>query len=115
MEESVHPLVAAAYAVVAFGVEPEDFQQHTDQQLLGVQQATADLQRNLDLVKTRSAGPAVRRSRSELGQAGLAAREGYRAPAQLLQTGTGATAREANQLVKLGTIAGEAEATQELL
>src|SRR6476469_8743524 len=82
MEESVHPLVAAAYAVVAFGVEPEDFQQHSDQELIGVQQATAELQRNLDLVKTRSASQVVRRSRRELGQAGLAAREGYRSPAE---------------------------------
>ena len=87
----------------------------SDAALVGLQRAFAAHTRQFDAMKTAAAGEPARRSRRELGQAGLAAREGFRSPEAMLQSITGATGREAAQLVTLGRIAGEAQAVQSLL
>ena len=61
------------------------------------------------------AAQVARRSRREFGHTGLAARNGFASPQKLLQQITKVTAREASQLVALGTAIGDAEATRELL
>ena len=83
--------------------------------LVELQKTIVAHQRHLDAIKTAAAGQLARRSRRELGHAGLAAREGFRCPEAMLQPITGATGTEATQLVTLGRIAGEAEAAQQLL
>lgn len=67
------------------------------------------------LVKAEHAAQVARRSRRELGHSGLAARNGFASPQKLLQEVTKVTAREAAQLVAVGTAIGEAEAARELL
>ena len=61
------------------------------------------------------AAQVARRSRREFGHTGLAAHNGFASPQKLLQQITKVTAREASQLVALGTAIGDAEATRELL
>ncbi|MEO6505405.1 MAG: DUF222 domain-containing protein [Terrimesophilobacter sp.] len=87
----------------------------SDAGLVGLQKAIAVHERHVDALKTQAAGELARRSRRELGHAGLAAREGFRSPEAMLQSITGATGREAAQLVALGRIAGDADAAQQLL
>ena len=87
----------------------------TDSQLVDLQKTTSAHQRQLDAIKTAAAGELARRSRRELGHAGLAAREGFRSPEAMLQSITGATGREASQLVTLGKISTEADAARQLL
>ena len=60
-------------------------------ELVELEKTTSAHQRHLDAIKTAAAGELARRSRRELGHAGLAAREGFRSPEAMLQSITGAT------------------------
>jgi hypothetical protein len=115
MENPVAAFLTTAQAVAGFGQPGADYDALTDTEVVQLQKAIATHDRQLDALKTAAAGQLARRSRRELGHAGLAAREGFRSPEAMLQSITGATGREATQLVTLGRIAGEAEAAQSLL
>ncbi|MEO6505871.1 MAG: DUF222 domain-containing protein, partial [Terrimesophilobacter sp.] len=56
-----------------------------------------------------AAGEIARRSRHELGYAGLAQRSGFRTPAGLIQNVTGDSSREASKLVRVGVMIHQAE------
>lgn len=56
-----------------------------------------------------AAGEIARRSRHELGYAGLAQRSGFRTPAGLIQNVTGDSSREASKLVRVGILIHQAE------
>jgi hypothetical protein len=115
MENLADSFMTTAAAVAGYGGCGTDYQGLTDNQLVDLQKTTSAHQRHLDAIKTAAAGELARRSRRELGHAGLAAREGFRSPEAMLQSITGVTGREATQLVTLGRIAGEADAAQSLL
>ena len=107
--------MATAHAVAGFGASADDFEQLSDPKLLGLQRAIKEHQRRFDAVKAAVAGQLARRSRPELGHAGLAAREGFRSAAELLQSVAGTTGREAVELVTLGKLTDEAQAAQQLI
>jgi hypothetical protein len=115
MKNIVGPFMVTARAVAGFGGCGTDYQTLTDGQLVDLQKTASAHQRHLDAIKAAAAGELGRRSRRELGHAGLAAREGFRSPEAMLQSITGATGHEASQLVTLGKLAREADAAQQLL
>ncbi|MEO6506023.1 MAG: DUF222 domain-containing protein [Terrimesophilobacter sp.] len=115
MENPVAAFFTTAQAVAGFGAPGTDYDHLADSEVVQLQKAIAAHDRQFDAIKTAAAGQLARRSRRELGHAGLAAREGFRSPEAMLQSITGATGHEASQLVTLGRIAGEADATQQLL
>lgn len=67
-----------------------------------------------DAVLTAGAGVAAKRSRRELGFAGLAARGGHRSTEAMLQSITGSSRGEAARQVRLGEAMGEADAVGRL-
>ncbi|MDF1479212.1 DUF222 domain-containing protein [Leifsonia sp. H3M29-4] len=73
-----------------------------DPALLERQRSVAELGRRVDAAAALIADEIARRSRPELGHDGLAQRLGARTPAVLVQQLTGATARQANSLVRAG-------------
>jgi len=75
----------------------------TDPALLEAQRVLADLRRHVDAAAARIAAEIAHRSRRELGYDGLAQRLGARTPELLVQQVTGATAREAQTLVRVGS------------
>jgi hypothetical protein len=76
----------------------------SDPDLLDRQRSLAELRRRVDATSAVIASEIARRSRPELGHDGLAQRLGARTPAMLVQRVTGTTAREANSLVRAGTL-----------
>ncbi len=115
MPTFVQTLVDSAAAVATFGADTADFDTLSDDQLLDLGTAIAAHERAFGLVNTRHAAQIARRSRRELGHSGLAARNGFASPQKFLQEVTKITAREAGQLVALGTAIIETEAARELL
>ncbi|WP_130177823.1 HNH endonuclease signature motif containing protein [Cryobacterium sp. SO1] len=106
------PLIAAVEAVEHLGACSADYDALSDAELIAGQK---DLARLRGLVETRSvwlAKTLAHRSRPELGQRGLAARQGFLSPAELIQTLTGSTRADARKLVDVGTMLGDAEAAQ---
>ena len=96
-------LVAAVAAVEGLGACSADYDALSDAELLAGQR---DLARLRGLVETRSvwlAKTLAHRSRPELGQQGLAARQGFLSPDELIQTLTGSTRADARKLVDVGT------------
>jgi hypothetical protein len=115
MSSFAQTLVETAAAVAAFGASTGDYEALPDDRVLDLGAAIAAHERAFGLVKAQHAAQVARRSRREFGHTGLAARNGFASPQKLLQQVTKVTAREAGQLVALGTAIGEAEATRELL
>ncbi len=75
-----------------------------DSQIRSALATATELQRHSDLYKSWIAGSIARRSSPELGNAGLAQREGHRTPEALVQLITGGSRAEAVKLVKVGTL-----------
>ncbi|WEO76967.1 DUF222 domain-containing protein [Cryobacterium sp. SO2] len=106
-------LMAAVSAVDKLGSCSADYDALSDAELLAGQR---DLARLRGLVETRSvwlAKTLAHRSRRELGQEGLAARQGFLSPDELIQEMTGSTRQDARKLVDVGRMLGDAEAAQE--
>ena len=105
-------LTAAVQAVEGLGACSTDYDALTDAELLAGQR---DLARLRGLVETRSVWMAkalAHRSRPELGQKGLAARQGFTSPDELIQNMTGSTRRDALKLVDVGQMLADAEAAE---
>ena len=81
-----------------------------DAALISAQRILAEARRALDAGAAVVAGEIAFRSRRELGHSGLAAREGFRSPADLVRHQTGSTFRDATTLVRVGTMVREAQA-----
>ncbi|TFD90663.1 HNH endonuclease [Cryobacterium lactosi] len=109
---SADSLAAAAHAVEGLGACSTDYDALTDAELLAGQRNLARLR---GLVETRSVWMAktlAHRSRPELGQNGLAARQGFTSPDELIQDMTGSTRKDALKLVDVARMLGDAEAAQ---
>ncbi|TFC88272.1 HNH endonuclease signature motif containing protein [Cryobacterium sp. TMT4-31] len=105
-------LIAALEAVEHLGACSADYDALSDAELIAGQR---DLARLRGLVETRSvwlAKTLAHRSRRELGQQGLAARQGFLSPADLIQTLTGSTRADARKLVDVGAMLSETETAQ---
>ena len=103
-------LMESAAALDAFGSTAASFSQLNDEQLLVAQEARATLQRNSDRIGAFIAGEIARRSRREIGYAGLAQRKGFSSPEALIQSLTHSTRAEASKLVQLGGLIAENDA-----
>ncbi|MBX3100323.1 MAG: DUF222 domain-containing protein [Salinibacterium sp.] len=75
-----------------------------DDALLHTQRELADARRALESASALVAAEIARRSSRDVGHSGLAARHGARSPVQLVQFLTGASASDANRLVRVGTL-----------
>lgn len=82
----------------------------SDDELIGFQRRLAAIGRRVDASAALGAGEIARRSRPDLGYAGLAQRTGARTPDSLIQQLTGSTGREASELVRVGKVMHEAQA-----
>ena len=105
-------LSAAALAVDRLGSCSADYDNLTDAELLAGQR---DLARARAVLDTRSAWAAkavARRSRPELGQAGLAKQQGFLTPDALIQDLTGSTKAEARKLVDVGRMLDDTETAE---
>lgn len=85
-----------------------------DDTLQSAQRIVAAHRQVLDECAAMLAGEIGRRSRLELGYAGLAQRSGFRTPEAMVQSLTGATRSEASSLVHVGAIMAETDAAAAL-
>lgn len=75
-----------------------------DDELVAEQRALAEIRRRVDSAAAAVAAEIAHRSRRDLGHAGLAQRLGVRTPERLIQRLTGATARDASAMVRVGAL-----------
>ena len=115
MDNLADALLDTATAVTGFGVCAEDFDRLSDEQVVELNRAIAECERRLGSYKTHAAGQLARRSRRDLGHAGLAARNGFSSPEKMLQDVTKSSGREAAQLVTIGRLLDEADAATKLI
>lgn len=105
MTFSTDSLAALADVSVAFAPPPLDAL--GDQELMDVARCVGEIRRRADAVAAIAAAELKRRSRHELGHAGLAQSTGARTPERLVQQLTGVTKREAGELIRVGEITTE--------
>ena len=108
------PLMKAAAGVVALGRTAADFAAIPDAHLRAAQGTVMLLQRELDQVKASLAGTIAYRSRRELGNSGLAQREGFRSPEQFIESVSGVTRAESTKFVAVGKMMNETAELEEL-
>ncbi|WP_066594994.1 HNH endonuclease signature motif containing protein [Cryobacterium arcticum] len=94
------------------GGSSADYDALSDADVLAGQQTLARAQRELDTRKAWMAKTLAQRSRWELGQAGLAKKQGFLSPEALIQELTGASKVESRKLVGVGQMLAEAEAAE---
>jgi hypothetical protein len=82
----------------------------TDPQLIESTMLIEEISRELDLLKARFAAEVAWRSRSELGNAGLAAMEGHVSPESLLRSLTRSSFQDAARRIRVGTVLADSEA-----
>jgi len=82
----------------------------SDEALMQTQRSLAEIRRRVDAWSASVAAEIARRSRHELGEAGLARRLGARTPELLVQRLSGTTTHEAHTMVRVGTLLSEPSA-----
>jgi hypothetical protein len=102
-------LMDAAGHVARLGSCSADYDALSDVEALAGQKILAQAQHELDTRKAWMAKTLAQRSRWELGQAGLAAQQGFRSPEDLIQKLTGTTRAESRKLVGVGRMLAETE------
>ena len=83
----------------------------SDEALMAAQRSLAEVRRRVDAWSAAVAAEISRRSRHELGEAGLARRLGARTPELLVQRLSGASTHEAHTMVRVGAMIGLAGVT----
>ncbi|WP_394771252.1 DUF222 domain-containing protein [Lacisediminihabitans sp.] len=107
MESSPSVLVRAASRVAELGSCPDDLAGLDDATLLEAQRRHSALKNQVDIHGAWLAGELARRSAHELGYAGLAQRQGFFSPEELIQSLSGSSRSEASKLVKVGLLMAE--------
>jgi len=79
----------------------------SDDALMQTQRSLAEVRRRVDAWSAGVAAEIARRSRHELGEAGLARRLGARTPELLVQRLSGTSTHEAHTMVRVGTLISE--------
>lgn len=114
MANLANELLQAAAGVAALGSSSAQIDALTDPDVLAGQKQIADARRHLDTYAAWTAATIARRSRPELGDAGLAAQHGFLTPEAMIQDMTGSTRSDANKLVQIGTMMAETDAAEKL-
>lgn len=96
---SLHEALSRLDSLWADAGDADDF---TRTQLVEANDALGVLRRLIDALHAEVAAGIARESRPELGPDSLAKQQGFRTPAQLIATVTGASAGDAGRLVKVG-------------
>jgi hypothetical protein len=107
MENLALALRASAGAVAALGASAADIAAIGDTELLRAQAEISTHRRHLDTYAAWVAGEIARRSRYELGYAGLAQRKGFVSPEALIQSVSKTTRAEAAKFVQVGSLMTE--------
>lgn len=111
MSSTTHPLVTAlAEALRATAVvttEVADYRGLSDEEFRDATRMSSSLLRAAQAQVVMIAGEVAYRSRPELGSAGLAQREGFRTPEEMVRVTNGSTARDAATAVRVGRIVHE--------
>ncbi len=115
MSNVAEELTASVEAVACLGSSSADIDVLSDPDALAGQKQIADARRLLDTFAAWIAATLARRSRPELGDAGLAARQGFLGPEAMIQKMTGSTRGEAAKLVAVGIMMAETEAAEKLV
>lgn len=89
---------------VSCAFEPPRAADLPDDELIILQQSLAEIRRRVDTASATVAAEIAHRSRRDLGSDGLAQRLGARTPERLVQRLTGTSARDANAMVRVGTL-----------
>jgi hypothetical protein len=114
MESSAPTLVHTATAVAELGACPADFAALDDAGLLKAQQRHSALKHQVDIHGAWIAGEVARRSTRELGYAGLAQRQGFFSPEELIQSMSKSSRSEAAKLIRAGLLMAETHAAEQL-
>jgi len=99
-------------AVAALGASSADYDALSDEQVLAGQALIADSRRALETCAAWMAATLARRSRPELGGQGLAARQGFRSPEDLLQGISGSSKGDAAKFLAVGRLLAETDAAE---
>jgi hypothetical protein len=102
-------LTRAAAVVAALGGSSAEFAALSDAEVLAARGPIADLLRLSSTAAAMLAGTIAYRSRPQLGQSGLAARQGFGNPTLMVQNATGLSRIEAGRLVAVGVLMSETE------
>jgi hypothetical protein len=97
-------LTAAVAALSAVSTSVSDFQAADDAALVALSRLAAQSKQLAEAHLALVAGEIAARSTRELGQAGLAQREGFRSTEEFVRVTTGSTGREAITAVRVGTL-----------
>jgi hypothetical protein len=114
METVTSTLTSTAAAVDALGCCAADIAALDDADLLDGQHLLTEHRRVWDVRASLFAAEIARRSTRDLGQAGLAQKNGFGSAEKLIQKVTGTSHSEATRLVSLGTMMAEVEAVDDL-
>lgn len=101
----------AAAALGAISMDAVAYTVLTDTSLLALARRGAELERSARARAALIAGELARRSAPSLGHSGLAATAGFRTPAELVQSATGGSVRDAAVAVRVGLLAHSAAGT----
>jgi hypothetical protein len=111
MSSTSHPLVsalaAALHAMDAVTTEIAEYRGLSDEEFREAARLSNLLLRAAQVHGVVIAGELAHRSRPELGSAGLARREGFRTPEEMMRVTSGSTAREAAAAVRVGRLVHE--------
>ena len=102
MTRTLDPLLEATRLLVEVWGEARSGSELSRARLVAVNEAVGAARRCLDAVHAEVAAGIAHESRRELGPQSLAKQQGFRSPAQLIATTTGASTGEAARLVKVG-------------
>jgi 5-methylcytosine-specific restriction protein A len=102
MSSHLDPLHEALARLDSLWTDAGDAGDFTRAQLVEANDALGMMRRLVDALHVEVAAGIARESRPELGPDSLARQQGYRSPAQLIATTTGASAGDATRLVKVG-------------
>ena len=114
MGNLIEQLERATAASAAIGDSAAGYAALSEEDLLHSHAQIALIRRHWDKQAAFSAGEIARRSSPELGNAGLAQRNGFITPEALIQSTSGSTRAEAAKLVAVGTLMTQTEAAEEL-
>ncbi|MEO6944376.1 MAG: DUF222 domain-containing protein [Lacisediminihabitans sp.] len=115
MENFASRLLETATAISMFAAGAEDFDELSDERLLELERAIAACDRSLDAYRSHAAKQLARRSKRELGHAGLAARHGFASPEAMIENVSQVSGRQAVRLVAIGRLMEETDAARNLL
>ena len=110
MESLSVSLRTSAESVAAIGDDAAAFGALSRAELMGAQEKVTALRRCADRYSALAAGEIARRSRPEIGNAGLAQSEGFVSPEAMIQSVAKVSRHEATKLVRVGTLIAESEA-----